>query len=47
VNDEQKKPLTEQLVDRAAAKARRWFWFKVGILILVVVLLILDWLVRR
>ena len=32
-----KKPLNEQeIVDRATAKARRWFWFKVVVLILVV-----------
>jgi hypothetical protein len=40
-----KPPLTQQdIVDRAARRARRWLWFKIVILILVV-LLILDWLV--
>jgi hypothetical protein len=47
MNNHQNDRLSEQdIVDRAARRARRWFWWKVTILILVVMLL-LGWLLSR
>jgi hypothetical protein len=41
------RELTEQdIIDRAARRARRWFWLKVWILILIVALL-LVWVTTR
>jgi predicted nucleic acid-binding Zn ribbon protein len=42
INNGNNQKLTEQdIVDRAARRARRWFWLKIVILILVVVFILL------